>query len=139
MKKKEEDIAALRKQLKLPSTMHPQTAETVQQKSEQDMMNLLMRMNERLGETEQGLEKALKQKQGDSTSQPPEIIPPVTTTPSTLVTALPPTVPVSTVEIIARTSAAGTTTTTPSSSTSMSIEELIKVMEDLKLQVSELK
>lgn len=31
MKKKEEDIAALRKQLKLPPSMHPQTAEVVQQ------------------------------------------------------------------------------------------------------------
>ena len=30
MKKKEEDIATLRKQLKLPPTMHPQTTEVVQ-------------------------------------------------------------------------------------------------------------
>ena len=30
MKKKEEDIAALRKHLKLPHSMHPQTAEVVQ-------------------------------------------------------------------------------------------------------------
>jgi len=32
MKKKEQDIAALRKQLKLRPTMHPQTTEVVQQK-----------------------------------------------------------------------------------------------------------
>jgi len=32
MKKKEDDIAALRKQLSLPPTMHPQTAELVQEK-----------------------------------------------------------------------------------------------------------
>ncbi len=51
IKKKEEDISTLRKQLKLPSTMHPETADVVQQKLEEDMMDLLMRMNERLSET----------------------------------------------------------------------------------------
>ena len=51
MKKKEEDIVALRKQLKLPITMHPQSSEIVKQKEEEDMMDLLMRMNERLSET----------------------------------------------------------------------------------------
>jgi len=60
MKKKEEDISTLRKQLKLPSTMHPQTAEVVQEKSEEDMMDLLMKLNARLDDTEQALEKALK-------------------------------------------------------------------------------
>jgi len=34
MKKKEDDIAALKKQLKLPITMHPQTTEVVQEKAE---------------------------------------------------------------------------------------------------------
>jgi len=52
MKKKEEDIATLKKQLKMPPPMHPQTADVVQQKSEEDMMNLLMRLNERLSEIE---------------------------------------------------------------------------------------
>lgn len=68
IKKKEEDIAALRKQLKLPITMHPQTTEVVQQKEEEDMMDLLMRMNQRLSETEEALEKALDGKPG---SRPP--------------------------------------------------------------------
>ena len=68
IKKKEEDIAALMKQLKLPTTMHPQTTEVVQQKVEEDMMELLMKMNERINETEQALEKAIREKQGDSTS-----------------------------------------------------------------------
>jgi len=48
--------------------MHPQTAEVVQQKSEEDMMDLLMRLNERLSETEQALEKALEEKKGELTS-----------------------------------------------------------------------
>jgi len=62
MKKNEEDIVALRKQLKLPITMHPQTTEVVQEKAEEDMMDLLMRMNQRLNETEQELEKALQER-----------------------------------------------------------------------------
>jgi len=68
MKKKEEDIVALRKQLKLPPFVHPQTIEIVQQKSEEDMMDLLIKINERLTDTEEALEKALKEKQGESTS-----------------------------------------------------------------------
>jgi len=62
MKKKEEDIATLRKYLKLPPSMHPQTAEVVQQKSEEDVMDLLMKLNERLTDIEQALEKVLKEK-----------------------------------------------------------------------------
>ena len=77
------------------------------------------------------MEKSLQEKQGKSTSQPPEVAPTVTAAPSTLITALPPTVSAST---------AGTTSTTTAlgSSTVMSIEQLIKSMEELKLQVSEL-
>ena len=135
MKNKEEDIAALRKQLKLPPSMHPQTTEVVQQKSEEDMMDLLMKLNERLTDTEQALEKALKEKQGESTSHPPEEIPAVTTAPSTLITALPPTVQASTAEIITGTLAIAVA---PGSSNT-STEELIRAMEELKLQVSELK
>jgi len=60
IKKKEEDIVALRKQLKLLVTMHPQTTELVQENVEEDVMDLLMRMNQRLTQTEQELEKALQ-------------------------------------------------------------------------------
>lgn len=42
--------------------MHPQTTDIVQQKFEEDMMDLLTRLNERLSETEQALEKALQEK-----------------------------------------------------------------------------
>lgn len=58
MKKKEDEIAALRKQLKLPIIMHPQTTEIVQEKAEEDMMDLLIKVNQRLSEIEQALEKA---------------------------------------------------------------------------------
>ena len=53
IKKKEEDIVALRKQLKLRVTMHPQTTELAQEKAEEDVMDLLMRMNQRLMQIKQ--------------------------------------------------------------------------------------
>jgi len=57
IKKKDEDIATLRKQLKLPPLRHPQTVEIIKQNSEEELMDLLLKINERLNETEQELEK----------------------------------------------------------------------------------
>jgi len=102
----------------MPPSMHPQTAEVVQQKSEEDMMDLLMKLNERLNDTKQALEKALKEKQGESNCQPPKVIPTVSTVvPSTLAIELAPNVPASIAEVITSTSA---TAIAPGSSTNMS-------------------
>ena len=62
IKKKDDDIVALRKQLKFPSSRHPQTAEIMKQNSEEEMMELFLKLNEWLNETEKELEKALKEK-----------------------------------------------------------------------------
>ena len=62
MKKKEDDIDALRKQLRLPPTMHPQTAELVQEKEAEDTMDLLMRMNQRKIQMEEELERTVQGK-----------------------------------------------------------------------------
>lgn len=45
MKKKDEDITTLRRQIKLPATMHPQTTEIAQQKEEQDVVAFLMTLH----------------------------------------------------------------------------------------------
>lgn len=75
------------------------------------MMDLLLKLNERLNETEQALEKALKDKHGESTSQPPEVIPIVSiAVPSTLGTVLAPNLPTATTEVITGTTTAGTNT-----------------------------
>lgn len=74
IKKKDEDIAALRKQLKLRPSRHSQTDEVIKKKYEEELMDLLLKINERLNDTEQALEKELKDKQGESTSQPPNTI-----------------------------------------------------------------
>jgi len=82
------------------------------------------------------LEKALQEKQGEFTSQPPEVAPTITTAPSIVITAMPPTVPISTAESITE---ATSISTAPGNNTTMTTEQLIKAMEELKLQVSELK
>lgn len=68
MKKKNEDIVALKRQIKLPATMHPQTIEIAQQKEEQDVVALLMTLHKRLIEIESALEASLKAKQEDLAS-----------------------------------------------------------------------
>jgi len=82
MKKKKEDIVALKKQLRLPPTIHPQTTEVAQQKEEEDVVSLLMRMHKILIETEGALEATLQGRQGGLVLQPNQV-------PLTLGTALP--------------------------------------------------
>ena len=62
MKKKEDDIVALKKKMRLTSTMHPQTGELVREKEAEDTMDLLMMMNQRIIHMEEELEKALQGK-----------------------------------------------------------------------------
>lgn len=65
MKKKDEDIAALRKMVKLPPTLHPQTEGVAQQRKDEDVVAMLLALHKRLVETEGALEAAMKQKEGE--------------------------------------------------------------------------
>lgn len=60
--KKDEDIAILRKKLRLCPLRHPQTTEIIQKKYEEELMDLVLKLNEQLKETEQELEKSLKRR-----------------------------------------------------------------------------
>lgn len=112
IKMKDEDIAALRKQLKLPPSRHPHTPEVRKQKYEEEMMDLLLKLNERLNNIEQELEKALKDKQGESTSHPPNVILIVSTVvPYTLGIALAPNIPRAIAEVVKSTDTTGIGTT----------------------------
>lgn len=51
MKKKYEDISALRKMVKLPATLHPQTEDVVQQRKDQDVAAMLLTLHKQLVET----------------------------------------------------------------------------------------
>lgn len=100
-------------------------------------MDLLLQLSERLNDIEQVLENALKDKQGESTSQPPKVIRIVSKiVPSTLGIVLAPNIPSATIKVVTGTKTTGTTL---GSSANLSTEALIKAMEDMKLQVSELK
>jgi len=57
--KKNDDIVALRKQLKLLPLIHPQTAEVIEKQNEEELMDLVLKLDEQLKETKQELEKAL--------------------------------------------------------------------------------
>lgn len=65
MKKKDEDISALRKLVKLPPTLHPQIEGVAQQRKDQDVVAMLLALHKRLVETEGALETTLKQKEGE--------------------------------------------------------------------------
>ena len=56
------------KKLRLPPTVHPQTTELVQEKEAEDTMGLLMRMNQRIIQMEEELER---QSKASRESRPP--------------------------------------------------------------------
>ena len=86
-------MAALRKMIKIPETLHPQTEEVSQLRHDQDAATMLVSLykqliqtQKKLGESEAALQAALQQKEGGQTSQPPPQIinleePPQTTVP----------------------------------------------------------
>ena len=117
--------------------MHPQTVEIAQENEGEDLMGLMMRMNQRIIQMEQELEKALQGKQGESTSQPPVIAPTVPIVLPTTVVTIPPVIPASTTDTTTTNASAATATTTPESS--MSMEEMMKVVKELEIQMTELK
>jgi len=137
MKKNEDDITTLKKQLRLPTTMHPQTAELAQEKQGEDMMDLMMRMNQRIIHMEQELEKVVQDKQGESTPQPPVIAPIVPTVFPTLEATIPPIIPPSTTDTSTTDASAASATTTPKSS--MSMEEMMKAVKEIEIQMTKLK
>ena len=79
LKERDADIAALRKMVKIPATLHPQTEEVAQQRKDQDTEAMLITLHQqlvqtegKLVETEAAMQEALKQKEGGQPSQPPQ-------------------------------------------------------------------
>jgi hypothetical protein len=70
IKKKNTDIASLRKQLKLPPTEDPQAKEIAEKDNEKDeMMKLLMEQNAQLKEMEAEMERLLREKEQTNTME----------------------------------------------------------------------
>jgi len=82
LKLRDADLAAIKKRMKIPPTIHPQTDEVAQQRRDKDITNLLMTLykelvetQQRLLETENTLEATIqKGEQGQSSKPPTEII-----------------------------------------------------------------
>lgn len=141
MKKKDEDVAALRKQIKLQPTLHPQTEGVAQQKKDQDVVALLLALHKRLVETEGALEATLKQKQGEQAPEPPQAAIDIDDVPQIITPAAPPTrqtsvsgpsgsasVPEVTAQVAA-----------PEQVPSLSMQNMMKELEALEVQMAELK
>ena len=83
------------------------------------------------------MEKALQGKQGESTSQPPEIAPTVATVTPTQATTIPPVIAASATATSTTDAIAATTTIAPEPS--MSMEEMMRAVKELEVQMTELK
>jgi hypothetical protein len=120
LKKKNVDIASLRKQLKLPPTEDAQTKEIAKTKGEKDeMLKLIMEQNAQLKEMEAELERLLKEKEQ---SKSMEVIP---------LSAVP-------LTGVSTTSAAEIPSATPLTALEKTIE-LAKSMEEMNLQETEIR
>jgi hypothetical protein len=102
IKKKNVDIASLRKQLKIPPTEDSQAKEIAEKEGEKDeMLNLLMEHNAQLKEMEVEMEKLLKEKEK---MKPMEVIPlsaiPISRVSTASVTEIPSTTPLTSQEKI---------------------------------------
>jgi len=143
MKEKEEDIAALKKQLRLPPTIHPQSTEVAQQKEEEDVVSFLMRMHKRLIEIEGTLEASLQGRQEGLVSQPTQIYLTIETTQPTVATSVPPTDPTVTAATSTPASTSAIVSVAPTRAAgqeaSLSMEEMMKEIKALELQMTELK
>jgi hypothetical protein len=100
IKKKNADIASLRKQLKLPPTEDSQAKEIAEKEGEKDeMLKLLMEQNAQLKEMEAEMEKLLKEKEQ---LKPMEFIPlsaiPISRVSTTSVTEVPSATPLTSQE-----------------------------------------
>jgi hypothetical protein len=123
-KKKNDDIASLRKKLKFPSTEDSQAKEIVDIEGEkEELLKLIMEQNAEIKEMEQELERLLKEKEQ---STPMEVIP-LSTVPLT--------------RVITTTVSTTITTEIPSATPLTTLEktmELEKSMEEMALQGTEI-
>lgn len=94
IKKKNDEIAALKKQHKIHPLHHPQTDEVLENQKEEELMEFILKLNDQLKETKKELDKLIQSKHSELATTSQTIIPIVSTTvPSTLAASLAPTVP----------------------------------------------
>ena len=132
MQKKNANIAALWKQLKLPPPEHPQTKEILQEEKQKDeMMSLILQMTTHIKEMEIEMDKLVQEKEATKTeSAPPIVIPMVTNAvPSTLAEELAPKFPLATVVLM---TSSTTSATKSSNSAVQQIDEANKLIKSME-------
>lgn len=141
VKKKNEDIAASRKQLKLPQSEHPQTKEVLQEQKEKDeMMNLILQLAAQIKEMEVQMDQLVQEKETVKEPVIPTVIPVITAAvPSTLGEKLAPKEPLAiVVPVTASTTSATESSTTESSTTIVQptndASKIVKEMEEMSLK-----
>lgn len=126
IKNKNATITALKKQLKLPTTEHPQTKEVLETLNQKDeMMNLIIQLTTQLREMETEMDKLVQEKQASREEVPITTIP-IGATTATTSTSVP-------------TATSSTTATTSAKSTAHPTNEankLIQAMEDMSIQTT---
>jgi len=124
----------LKKQLKIPHLHHPQITKVLEtQKEQEELMDLVLKLNGQLKEIEKELDNLIQSKQGELATTPKTMIPTVSmTVPSTLATSLAPTTPPTTALPI-------TVDSTSASTSTEKIAKLVKAMEEMTIQATELK
>ena len=70
IKEKKDDIVALKKQLKIPPLHHPQTTEVLEKQKEEELMDMVLKLNDKFKETEKELENVIQSKQIEPTTAP---------------------------------------------------------------------
>jgi len=129
------DVKATEKQLKIPQLHHPQTKEVLEaQQGHEELMELVLKLNGQLKETEKELDTLIQSKQSDLATTSRTIIPTVSTmVPSTLVASLAPTAP-PTIALPVTAEYSATTCTQGEKAA-----ELVKAMEEMSIQATKMK
>lgn len=147
IKKKNPDIVALKKKLRLPTKEHPQTKEVLENENQKyEMMNLIIQLTAQLKEMETEMDKLVQEKQASMEAVPINSIPIASTSP--LVDALAPSstiVPATiatpiTTEVLATTPAttSATTSTVPTTHPNDEASKLIKRMHDMSIKTTKI-
>ena len=140
IKKKNEDIAALRKQLKLPQSEHPQTKEVLQDQSEkEEMMKLILQMTAQIKEMEIQMDKLVQERETVKEPEIPTVIPMITTTvPSNLGENLAPKGSLATAVPVTSTITLATKSSTTTVQHTDEASQIVKAMEEISLKTNEI-
>lgn len=134
IKKKNDDIATLKKELNIPHLQHPQTQEVLESKTRhEELMHLVLKLNDQLREIENELNNLIQLKQTYIGTSSVNVIPTATIfVPSTLAASLAPTMPMATTQPVS------TKSTLVVGTLGEEVERLVKAMEEMSIQTIEM-